>query len=56
MDRHEIAGHEVVKGTVKPTGNGAHVLVPRRWLDADVKVVRTSDPTSEDVPEDDTDE
>ena len=44
MDRHEIKGHEVVDGEVKPTGNGAHVLVPRRWLGATVKVVRTSEP------------
>jgi putative transposon-encoded protein len=44
MDRHEIEGHEVVEKTVKPTGNGAHVLVPRRWLGATVKVVRTSEP------------
>jgi len=27
MDRHEIKGHEVIKGEVKPTGNGAHALV-----------------------------
>lgn len=55
MDRHEIAGHEVVEGTVKPTGNGAHVLVPRRWLDAEVKVVRTSEPTREDETENEDD-
>jgi putative transposon-encoded protein len=48
MDHHKIKGHEVIDGMVKPTGNGAHVLVPRRWLDADVKVVRTSEPTGED--------
>jgi len=23
MDRHEIEGHEVIEGEVKPTGNGA---------------------------------
>jgi putative transposon-encoded protein len=58
MDRHEIAGYEVVDGTVKPTGNGAHGLVPRRWLDATVKVVRISEPapaddetTNETVPD-----
>jgi len=31
-------------GTAKATGNGAHVLVPKRWRGADVKVVRTTDP------------
>ncbi|WP_142987469.1 DUF2080 family transposase-associated protein [Halorubrum cibi] len=42
MDRHEVEGHEVIEGEVKPTGNGAHVLVPKRWRGADVKIVRTS--------------
>ncbi|WP_411716165.1 DUF2080 family transposase-associated protein [Natronomonas sp.] len=31
---------------VKATGNGAHVYVPKRWRGADVKVVRTSDLTT----------
>jgi len=44
MDKHEIGGHEVINGTAKATGNGAHVLVPKRWRGADVKIVRTSDP------------
>ena len=47
MDRYEIEGHEVIDGTAKATGNGAHVLVPKRWRGADVKVVRTSDPDDE---------
>jgi len=45
MDRHKIEGHEVIEGEVKPTGNGAHVLVPKDWRGADVKIVRTSEPT-----------
>jgi putative transposon-encoded protein len=44
MDRHEIEGHEVIEGTVKPTGNGAHIYVPKEWVGADVKIVRTTDP------------
>jgi len=47
MDTHEIDGDEVINGVVTPTGNGAHVLVPKRWIGADVKVVRTSDPVPE---------
>jgi len=47
MDRHEIEGHEVITGTVKATGNGAHVLVPKNWRGADVKIVRTSEPDDE---------
>ncbi len=46
MERFEINGHEVVDGDVRPTGNGAHVYVPRRWLGADVKIVRVSEPDS----------
>jgi putative transposon-encoded protein len=44
MDKHEIEGHEVIDRTAKATGNGAHVLVPKRWRGADVKVVRTTHP------------
>ena len=44
MDRHKIEGHEVIEGEVKATGNGAHVLVPKGWRGADVKIVRTSEP------------
>ena len=47
MDRHEIEGHEVITGMVKATGNGAHVLVPKDWRGADVKIVRTTEPTDE---------
>lgn len=42
-DRFEIEGHEVLDGEVKPTGNGAHVLVPRDWVGADVKIVRITE-------------
>jgi putative transposon-encoded protein len=44
MDRFEIEGEEVLDGTAKPSGNSAHVIVPKRWRGADVKVVRVSDP------------
>lgn len=47
MDRFEIEGHEVHDGEAKPTGNGAYVLVPKRWLGADVKVVRVSEPSTD---------
>lgn len=46
-DSFEINGYEVVEGEVKPTGNGAHVLVPKGWRGADVKIVRTSDPDTD---------
>ncbi|ELY92776.1 hypothetical protein C483_07407 [Natrialba hulunbeirensis JCM 10989] len=48
MDRYEVEGHEVREAEVKPTGNGAHVLVPKRWRGATVKVVRVTDPSDED--------
>lgn len=48
MGRFEINGHEVVDSDVRPTGNGAHVYVPGRWLSSDVKVVRVSEPDHDD--------
>jgi len=32
MDRHEIEGHEVIEGEVKPTGNGAPSSFPKTGL------------------------
>jgi putative transposon-encoded protein len=43
-DRFKIHGREVLEGNVTKVGNGAHVLVPKDWLGADVKVVRISQP------------
>ncbi|WP_435197650.1 DUF2080 family transposase-associated protein [Natronomonas sp. EA1] len=40
MDKFEIAGEEVIEREVKATGNGAHVYLPKEWLDDTVKVVR----------------
>jgi putative transposon-encoded protein len=48
VHRFEIDGEEVLDGEVKPFGNSAHVTVPKRWRGADVKVVRTSEPTEQD--------
>ena len=45
-ERWEIKGHKVIDGTAEATGNGVHVLVPKDWRGADVKVVRPTDPTS----------
>lgn len=42
-----FGGQEVIDGEVKPTGNGAHVYVPRDWVGADVKIVRTTEPDTE---------
>ncbi|MEF8825728.1 MAG: DUF2080 family transposase-associated protein [Halapricum sp.] len=47
-NRFQIEGEEVLDGEVKPFGNSAHVTVPKRWRGADVKVVRTSEPTEQD--------
>ena len=48
VNRFEIDGEEVLDGEVKPFGNSAHVTVPKRWRGANVKVVRTSEPTEQD--------
>ena len=47
MDTFQVEGHEVINGSVTPAGTGAHVLVPKRWRGADVKVVRTTEPDSD---------
>jgi len=47
-NRFEIDGEEVLNAEVKEFGNSAHVTVPKRWRGADVKVVRTSEPTEND--------
>jgi putative transposon-encoded protein len=47
-NRFEIDGEEVLDGEVKVFGNSAHVTVPKRWRGADVKVIRTSEPTKQD--------
>ena len=47
MDQYEVEGHEVLETEVKPTGNGAHIYVPKSWIGATVKVVRVTDPSDE---------
>jgi len=47
-NRFQIDGEEVLDGQVKEFGNSAHITVPKRWRGADVKVVRTSEPTEQD--------
>lgn len=48
-DRYEIEGEEIVEREVKPFGSGgAHVTVPKDWIGAEVKLVRTTDPGSDD--------
>lgn len=44
MDQFDISGYEAHSNTVKPSGNGAHVLVPKDWRGAEATVVRTTDP------------
>lgn len=41
-ERFEIEGEEVLDGEVKSFENSAHVVVPKSWCGADVKIVRTS--------------
>ena len=43
MDKFSIEGHEVVEKDVSSHGNGAHVYVPKEWLEETVKIVRTTD-------------
>lgn len=39
-----MANHFEIDGEANPFGNSAQVTVSKRWRDADVKVVRTSEP------------
>lgn len=39
-----INGEETIEKEVKPQGNGAHVIAPKRWTGAQVKITRISDP------------
>lgn len=39
----EIEGYEIVEDSVRPIGGGAHVTVPKKWLDEQVKIVRITD-------------
>jgi len=43
-----IRGEETIKKEVKPQGNGAHVIVPKRWTGAQVKITRISEPEHDD--------
>lgn len=38
----EIQGYETVEDSVRPIGGGAHVTVPKAWLDERVKIVRVT--------------
>ena len=43
-DAFFINGEETIEQEVKPQGNGAHVIVPKRWTGEQVKITRISDP------------
>jgi putative transposon-encoded protein len=43
VDTYQIEGEEVVEREVTPTGNGAHVYLPKEWLKSKVKVVRLAE-------------
>ena len=43
-----INGEETIEKEVKPQGNGAHVIVPKRWIGTQVKITRISDPDTDD--------
>ena len=36
----KIEGEEMIEKEVKPSGNGAIVFVPKRWLGSKVKVIK----------------
>ena len=40
---YKLNGYEEIERKVSTIGNGAHVLVPRKWKDADVKIIRVGE-------------
>jgi putative transposon-encoded protein len=47
MASFTIDGEEALDREVKPFGNSAHITIPKRWLGAEVKVVRVSGPDTD---------
>jgi putative transposon-encoded protein len=43
-----ISGEETIEKEAKPQGNGAHVIVPKRWIGAQLKITRISEPDHDD--------
>jgi putative transposon-encoded protein len=43
-----IRGEETIEKEAKPQGNGAHVIVPKRWIGAQLKITRISEPDHDD--------
>lgn len=43
-----IRGEETIEKEAKPQGNGAHVIVPKDWIGAQVKITRVTDPDHDD--------
>ena len=39
-----ISGEETIEKEAKPQGNGAHVIVPKRWIGAQLQITRISEP------------
>jgi len=48
MGTFELEGEEIIDREAKEFGGSAHVTVPKDWRDADVKVIRVSDPDGTD--------
>lgn len=42
-----IHGEETIEKEVKPQGNGAHVIVPKDWIGAQVKITRITGPSQD---------
>ncbi len=43
-----IRGEETIEKEAKPQGDGAHVIVPKAWIGAQVKITRVTDPDHDD--------
>lgn len=48
MGTFELEGEEIIDREAKEFGGSAHVIVPKDWRGADVKVIRVTDPEESD--------
>lgn len=47
MAEFTVEGEEMIEKAATPTGNTAHVYVPKDWRGATVKIIRVDDPDTD---------
>jgi putative transposon-encoded protein len=44
MPKFTVEGEEMIEKEAKPTGNTAHVYVPKDWRGSTLKIIRVDEP------------